>query len=233
MHAFKTELKGWMSIISDYSRRRCTYPEDRLRAIGGLAEEYHLRFGFEYLAGLWNGPWLCTLLLWQPSEYAVPNDPIYLAPTWSWASVNSAVSYRYGLYEDQFKWHNVELVEAYIALKSPHFRFGQITDGFLRLRGHLKDAWFEPPQYLDWVIEGTKVETGINAAMDQRTQGERVKCLAISETEFIEEDAARKIIDGLLLRMEPDTGDYKRIGCFFGAGVHDFASTPRSVVKLV
>jgi hypothetical protein len=83
------------------------------------------------------------------------------------------------------------------------------------------------------VIEGTKVETGINAAMDQRTQGERVKCLAISETEFIEEDAARKIIDGLLLRMEPDTGDYKRIGCFFGAGVHDFASTPRSVVKLV
>ena len=163
----------------------------------------------------------------------MPNNPIYLATTWSWASVNSAVSYRHGLDEEKLNWHNVDLIETFIALKSHHFHFGQVTDGFLRLRGHLRDAWFEPPQYLYWVIDATKVKTAISAAVDQRTHGESVTCLTISEREAIEEDTTRNIIDGLLLRTEPDTGNYRRIGCFFGAGVHDFANTPRSVIKLV
>jgi hypothetical protein len=228
------EMKIWMNVISDYSQRTSTLPEDRLIALGGLAEEYHLRYHVNYLAGLWDGPLLPPLLLWQACEYARPNDDVYLAPTWSWASLKSAVAYRTGIYSEKLEWYNVELLDASINLKSERLSFGQVTNGFLRLKAHVKEGWYEPPQYLRWTGEKEVVaRTGINVSTDDRMEGGPVTCLAIAQGSYIDDGKAFAVIDGLLIALAQKSGEYRRVGCFFGADEEDFMGSPRLGITLI
>jgi hypothetical protein len=87
----------WASIVHDYSSRSLTYPGDKLPAVARLAEKVNEETNNTYIAGLWLET-LAWDLLWQTTavayQYQKPkysNGPLDLAPSWSWAAVDSPV----------------------------------------------------------------------------------------------------------------------------------------------
>ena len=80
----------WANLIQAYTSRNITYDIDRLTALSGLAEQFqHVGAGV-YLAGLWHKT-LPQLMTWIRSAWRPRRPKIYLAPSWSWASVIGGV----------------------------------------------------------------------------------------------------------------------------------------------
>lgn len=110
--AWYQQTLGWMWLIEQYSRRNLTCKSDKLMAIAGLAELVAARnrsdsqpFSMDsvYFSGVFRST-LPAQLLWavgdpddvaegsiQPPCRRRPSS--YLAPTWSWASVDGPVSF--------------------------------------------------------------------------------------------------------------------------------------------
>jgi hypothetical protein len=65
--------------------RSLTKREDKLPAISGLAKEVYQQTGFMYQAGIWLEDFQRGLL-WMAYEYGERGNK-YLAPSWSWASM--------------------------------------------------------------------------------------------------------------------------------------------------
>lgn len=89
--------------VPAYSARKLSKPKDRLPAAAGIASLIATRYRQEYLAGIWRRDLKCGLL-WSgpPSQQLAPAPEDYIAPSFSWASVNREVVYRCplpGMYE--------------------------------------------------------------------------------------------------------------------------------------
>ncbi|KAL8717830.1 MAG: hypothetical protein Q9225_004969 [Loekoesia sp. 1 TL-2023] len=81
----------WLQIIANYTKRKLTVPSDIFPALAGIASILQVHLGDRYLAGLFEGD-LLRSLLWQiidPSSSATTSA--CLAPSWSWASVLGAI----------------------------------------------------------------------------------------------------------------------------------------------
>ncbi|KAJ4417378.1 hypothetical protein N0V85_001887 [Neurospora sp. IMI 360204] len=90
----------WFLLAEDYSVRQLTQETDKLPALSGVAQSYQQYFGPRekavYLAGTWSTH-LPDALLWatrQPSDdsFAI-RASTYIAPSWSWTSVRTPISY--------------------------------------------------------------------------------------------------------------------------------------------
>ncbi|CAI6101179.1 unnamed protein product [Clonostachys chloroleuca] len=85
-----SDVLRWESVVEEYSSCDLTYPEkDRLVALSGIGRA----FGnpADYLAGLWRDD-IAKQLLWRPGQH-VKRHTAYIAPSWSWASMNGSVTY--------------------------------------------------------------------------------------------------------------------------------------------
>ncbi|KAH8819300.1 hypothetical protein F5884DRAFT_864826 [Xylogone sp. PMI_703] len=104
--------KMWRSACAVYSTYELTFSRDRLPAISGLAKS--MQFTNRYLAGLWE-KYLLADMCWYVEPELVIDDPritqqntirererslvvkerseTYIAPSWSWASVEEPVSF--------------------------------------------------------------------------------------------------------------------------------------------
>ena len=92
---------GWKDIVSTYSRMKLTHPSDRLPAIAGIAKAFSTFLDDSYYLG---GAWSKTFhldLIWQvdhPLHATLDGcGALVLSrsdklPSWSWASVNTAVT---------------------------------------------------------------------------------------------------------------------------------------------
>lgn len=80
----------WCGIVRQYSAASLTKQSDRLIAISGLAKHFESALGDQYLAGLWKHDLLRGIGWRQTSGYRKAG---YYAPSWSWASVDGAVSF--------------------------------------------------------------------------------------------------------------------------------------------
>lgn len=99
---------GWLSMITDFSKRRLTYPDDKLPALSGLASLIVTQTGDRYLAGLWRDHlfedlhWkaedMRTLKrlrnIWGVSETFEKKRLSSRAPSWSWASVEAEIEFK-------------------------------------------------------------------------------------------------------------------------------------------
>lgn len=81
----------WMAVIDIYSRRLLSVSEDKLVALSAIAAVIGRNSQMTYLAGLWQD-YLAFHLLWQVTGQARLR-PRYRAPSWSWACVDSKVTY--------------------------------------------------------------------------------------------------------------------------------------------
>lgn len=86
-------FQTWKVLVEDYSKRSLTKPTDKLVAFAGIAKLFQEGTGDEYIAGLWKSR-LVEMLNWRVTTPG-PGAVDYLAPSWSWASVQSSVTIEY------------------------------------------------------------------------------------------------------------------------------------------
>ncbi|KAK1240155.1 hypothetical protein MKX08_007597 [Trichoderma sp. CBMAI-0020] len=133
-------------VMNGFSHRLLTVPQDKLPALSGLAKTFHdgLEHGDKYLAGHWKSL-LHSSMFWKPLDRQdICFDDIisrvaacpasYVAPTWSWVSFmtsrltcdQSNAVYQKSLFG---------VIQAETVLLNDALPFGQISDGWLVLRG--------------------------------------------------------------------------------------------------
>lgn len=132
-----------------YSSRSMTKAGDKLPAISGYAHEVHKSIGGTYLAGLWEH-YLAFDLLWIPhrNEKGQSVSRQQRAPSWSWASIDSQVSYFWPLNritESSLQEPQIKLLSHKITLVGLDL-MGEVSHGTLILSGYLKKvSWLPPP----------------------------------------------------------------------------------------
>ncbi|KAF2395775.1 HET-domain-containing protein [Trichodelitschia bisporula] len=134
-------LWNWEQIVHEYSRRKLSHSSDKLLALAAVAEEYARIYKLEpksYLAGLWKDDFP-RHLLWTPyPQDRKPRPATYRAPSFSWASVDSRVTFEVGI-SDQSMYAVAPLtVRAVSFPKVESLIFGEVLNAQLTCHGLLK-----------------------------------------------------------------------------------------------
>ena len=127
----------WLSWVTEYTRMDLTKDTDKLVAIAGLAIYIQSLLGWspaDYLAGLWNKD-IIVDLLWRVAKTGV-KIPIYVAPSWSWASVKGEIYFHDP--DSRTLVRNNLAVELLDASTTPIAgALGPVSDGSLTIKGPL------------------------------------------------------------------------------------------------
>lgn len=119
----------WSQVVRIYTAANLTFIQDKFPAISGVARESQEMTGSTYLAGMWKEHDLEAHLCWSTVSQQL--RPTWRAPTWSWMSVDGAVSYgsdnRHGFRENLAHILDVDMKFATEDL------FGEILEGLLRI----------------------------------------------------------------------------------------------------
>jgi hypothetical protein len=148
------ELPEWHTIVSRYASRKLTFPGDKLKAIGALADMYRSKTEKTYLAGLWRES-LIDDLCWKietPSSSTFqgfsfgtrwePRPLQYRAPSWSWAAVEVSRSSRIVFPTTLHTTTQATISDVGLQQKPPNTTYGQVYSGYLTVRGlALSTTW--------------------------------------------------------------------------------------------
>jgi hypothetical protein len=146
----------WCSTLAYYSLLKLSNQKDRLPAFSAIARAFAPFLGGEqnYVAGIWKDT-LPLGLLWaaygeDESKDGIPQGRD--APTWSWASISTQVTYTTSKDDDLPGWdyqnnflvrgltldQGLEVLDCKIDLANDRVPFGAVDHGKLRLRGRLR-----------------------------------------------------------------------------------------------
>ncbi|RSL75878.1 hypothetical protein CEP51_010471 [Fusarium floridanum] len=207
----------WHTLVDEFSNRSLTFPEDRLPAIGGIAERLGLQSKNQYLAGIWQSH-LPGGLLWIVDTYAKgspqPQASTYVAPSWSWASTNRPIK---GHVFTHSGIPQVDILGVNVKAPEKGATYGMVISGSLILRGFVTPVDWKLPSETETYINGTI--SGIPSISIHRDGGEagllaggrttlRVYLLVIVSRGDIDLN-----VTGLILRQLPDR-TYSRMGVF-------------------
>ncbi|CAN9464833.1 unnamed protein product [Alternaria alternata] len=148
-----TEETLWFNFIEEYTSCNMSFQSDKLPALSGVISALQKLTGDVCLAGVWKS-WFLQGLLWrlqQPDRdnYAgsqkKPQRTIsWRAPTWSFASVEGAVTYA-PLEHDPGMGMCAELLDCDVTPKGVN-PLGEITDGFAKIRARITALFDVAPQ---------------------------------------------------------------------------------------
>ena len=126
-------LRGWRTVLKEYSRRSVTDPGDKLVAFAAIAERFYAFRRSRYLAGLWEDTLLIDLL-WTTCGTPSPcRTGRYRAPTWSWAARDDNVDvYANFHFPDDVQY--CKLVRSQVDLVNERLPFGAVRAGVVVLR---------------------------------------------------------------------------------------------------
>lgn len=91
-------VEYWETVVFNYSPRILANKDDKLPALSGVAQRFHQKTGWTYLAGLWKENLLHDLSWYITRPQTSPFDSgleigmrpeQFRAPSWSWASVDN------------------------------------------------------------------------------------------------------------------------------------------------
>ncbi|KAK5660285.1 hypothetical protein OQA88_12825 [Cercophora sp. LCS_1] len=152
----------WMKIVSLYTSRQLTDPSDKFRAIAGIARKFAPLLDDQYCAGLWRSNTLDGLA-WQRNlyggrnatrtssssfDFSGPPEKKWRAPSWSWASMNGAISY-----PDQMALSTMDPIAQITDVFVENMNedpFGDVFWGELWIEGWLRRVNIEPITEEDW-----------------------------------------------------------------------------------
>ena len=221
---------SWYKVVQEYSQRALTFETDRLPGISGIAREIAVPELGRYLAGLWERKFPGALL-WSSRGGVVdrpdvlPRPAQYLAPTWSWASIISAVRIDQVLITES-KVTVCRVIEVTCAPTTADL-YGHVEDGRLRISGPtiaatLKrtDRKYEDSRYdvffetLDLVAPGKEATVSFKSDIELTEAAISVLILFIQVRSFgTMYDRAEGIV---LVQSKMHTGRWERIGIFLG-----------------
>lgn len=168
----------WYDVVNDFTARSIRYDKDKFPAISGVAKEVKRNSGQEYKAGLWLDD-MHLGLLWSPVKSGATRSVSYVAPSWSWASVDfDKRKFRYNLmkaiyHHDLCNYglarHAAKIIDVSInnVKDDP---FGQVKSGSLTLHGPLQKICLcnIPHSFLDCHDEGDSPEITFETIMYNR-----------------------------------------------------------------
>ncbi|KAH9208753.1 heterokaryon incompatibility protein-domain-containing protein, partial [Leptodontidium sp. 2 PMI_412] len=135
----KAVYYAWDTIIECYSGRNLTNHSDRLTAVSGLAGiviEYLGLQSTAYLAGLWLDDLAEGLLWYVKPGYKSPQRSLsFVAPSWSWASIDGPVEYFRERYQFRFE-PDIQVLDAKCK-RIPEDPTGRVANGYISLEGPL------------------------------------------------------------------------------------------------
>jgi hypothetical protein len=151
-------LERWRDILERYTKRKLTLSTDRLPAISGVATRFSRILADEYCAGLWKSA-LTTELLWEvvDKENLASRPAQYQGPSWSWAAVNSSITFLSlepsNSVDDHFSVVGVNIQPVKSDLDKFAAKFGAVESGRLVLTGKLADGlWMHRPTFSQWTV---------------------------------------------------------------------------------
>lgn len=212
-NATRYTCRDWMNIVEEYTKRSLTYDADKLKAISGVAQKWGAGSGDTYAAGLWRSH-LPLGLLWTFAQPFRPAFTTYLAPSWSWASVDGEIDYFDSLHTE---------VDSELAIEScfavPTYKeapYGSVESGSLTIHGHLQEAlWLDSSPSLpssSGEVLDLRVAT-VHEDFFEDTSGcknDKPTLYALQVCIFDEETGAGP--SGLILAQDGDK--FKRVGVF-------------------
>ena len=148
----------WKKVIYLSAASNLTKSSDKLVALSGVAKSMLVPQD-QYLAGLWKTH-IFGFLFWKVPDGRQSNGERskritpYVAPTWSWASLDAVIDYGfYSLYAIFIK-----IIETHVELASSD-PTGQVLSGFLRLTGPLFSLRIPDPVRVSSDIDGVDLKT--------------------------------------------------------------------------
>lgn len=130
---------AWSETVKMYSKTQLTFPSDRQVAFLGLPSQLQEKRDTKQAYGVWIDESLPWALLWGAQEKVQARPTDYLAPSWSWMTLNTSVTFG--------NWypHGTGLVKA-VDLTTSGFggtnRIGKAENDGLILEGVLKVAFY-------------------------------------------------------------------------------------------
>ncbi|KAI9708912.1 MAG: hypothetical protein M1820_003606 [Bogoriella megaspora] len=136
-------------VVPSFTKRKLTRTSDRLPALSGIAALVARQCNDEYLAGIWRRD-IKMCLLWTISKTPGPAPAYdkYLAPSFSWASLNRDVFYNmvllrsYKTSPHMYGDVDIKVLEAQVTLSGAN-PFGAVSGGCLRVSGHAQELNLE------------------------------------------------------------------------------------------
>lgn len=212
--------KQWSVVINEYTDRNLTMPGDKLLAVGGLATEFNHAFGDQYIAGMWKSQ-LFKSLQWNsapsPPELVKPRPKGYRAPSWSWAATDNRVLFSaYNNASGTTGKEVMKLLDFGVTLASKVAPFGQVTAGFIKVRGTLKQvAWAYDRTMRQYVVFDVDDDVGYDnlgwAHPDSREDAALKEVWALP---ILEELGSNGPTGMLLMPVEGKKGYWRRVGYF-------------------
>jgi hypothetical protein len=131
----------WHEMVEEYTMLHLTYASDLLPALSGVVKQMgEFRQG-RYLAGLWEDNLVMDLIWKTPLSQHPKRAKPWRAPTWSWASVESPISYRRLLNFDRITYCQIVKAETQHATSDST---GRVLSGTIKILGRLKAAKLQP-----------------------------------------------------------------------------------------
>jgi hypothetical protein len=155
----------WYSLVESYTKRKLTMDSDKLPALSGVASRIHRIVDSQYLAGLWEKI-LPIDLAWYSSDdqwpLALPET--YRAPSWSWASIEGTIQHFVDAARQPFHSLISTIDEGCTVLGlNP---FGEVSDGFLTLRGPLLQTTLSCENPNDWMTFDISLKEDIYTSLE-------------------------------------------------------------------
>ncbi|XEU99679.1 hypothetical protein FSHL1_004966 [Fusarium sambucinum] len=128
---------SWSSLVIKYSGSALSFPSDKLVAFSAIARLYSYYLSDDYVAGMWRSHLQGGLLWWAYAMEVIPTRyEVYVAPTWSWASIEGRVIT--ANYESD-RVEYVYGVDGYKLEYATEDNMGAVRSGWLRLKGQLRE----------------------------------------------------------------------------------------------
>jgi Heterokaryon incompatibility protein (HET) len=246
----------WYRIIEDYTNRKLTYPDkDKFAALVGVAQKVRKKKNDRYIAGLFQSH-LPDALLWcihprfaRETDGSPQTNP-YRAPSWSWASLDSPVSFFLPKYLEQYLLvegrrsqsiaYTADVVEVIPSGLEEGLPQDLAHPSILRLCAHAAKVRWSNCSKDHYLKAGLQFEfVDIDCGKDEETIGtvdrldylfggleDAVAVLLVDSTRTFPWLAAGLF---LISDMEDSCPTYRRIGCWYT--LHKRAGIPHAMRK--
>lgn len=230
---------AWRDVVNAYTELNLSNTKDTLPALSGIAKKFiELRPEDRYLAGLWEFSFVQDLL-WHARSYGIlektdlrPRPENWRAPTWSWASVDSAImtrgtsaSHIHGNDDGPGMTSCIDVL-AVNCIPAGDDITGELSSGYAVLRGSIMAGYFRFKGHsykLGCIAKGGHEteffpDYRFDVDDDSRVQdGDRVFCLRIATHNPRREGSLDQFL--VLRRKRGIIGTFERIGLMRLAGI--------------
>lgn len=200
----------WPWVLQSHGTRSLTYPQKyKLVALGAVVEHIDSIYNDEYFAGIFRSNLPADLIWSTGCPKSLQRLELYMAPSWSWASVDSELQTMQSRFPTDRECLS-RILEIKVELVDGTNQFGQIHGGSLTMRGLL--APFD--LFKVDAFENNNVYLVYDTLRDIEAGHKHLRYLLILRIQYHFDALTRVALQGLAIENVEDQGSnvYRRVG---------------------